>query len=183
MKERSGGANTNEQSRKIADYITRRNPFTREDIATSKAALLNFPNVSLPETYNTILCTPELWYNVNGLLVTPSTVVKSVLVRRDGLDKERRLFSVFIADQKEQLVKNKLKLLSASNKERFQFWDKYFVNGLLINILYQNQHRLRVVNKIAYRLDENVKIENLISERDKFVEQLFRTNFFKHPHR
>jgi len=124
--------------------------------------LKRLPVVSLPQPVNILINSPSLWLKVENTEYTPSSLVKSFFVRKDGREINEKKISVFYADTKRNIA-TKWGIISRStwNKQRHQYWDKDFVKALFTYITLCGKSHLRNVNKILYTVRDDITFEEM----------------------
>lgn len=120
------------------------------------------PKVRFPESVNTLLHSKQLWLKVEDNEYTPSDLVKSFIVRKDGGKKDRDLFSVFIADRKRYIAENwGIKPLSSWNKQRYQYWDKEFVKAFFTYMVDCEKSDWKNKNKIEWKIRGDLTLKEM----------------------
>jgi hypothetical protein len=137
----------------------------RRRLASTEAPNLKprkLPKVNYPPSINLLLSSPNLWIDVDGEQYIPKALVTSLLVRKDGEGKTKDAFSVFLAMQKDYIMKHwNIVAKSTSNKQKNQFWDRLYVEALFTNILLHEKANRRNINKIAYEIVQDIDVEEL----------------------
>jgi hypothetical protein len=132
--------------------------------------------------------TPALWITVDGIRYVPDTVIKSLLVRNDGVPisqnrKDQDVFSVSVAMRKRTVERRYgIRPLAAQEKKRHQFWDEPFVRAFLASLQDDKRNCFKNVNKVAYNIRDSVDASELFElttqARNKVVETI---RFSRHP--
>jgi len=120
------------------------------------------PVVSLPNPVEILLNSPSLWLKAGDLEYTPSLLVKSFFIRKDGQEINDRVFSVFIADAKRSVAEKwGVVPLSAGNKQRNQYWDRDFVKALFTYTTLCEKSDWGLENKISYTVRDDIAFEEM----------------------
>ncbi len=124
--------------------------------------LVELPVIPLPKPVEILFNSPSLWLKVGDHEYTPSLLVKSFFVRKDGGEIDRHVFSVFIADNKRSIAKKwGVSPHSARNKQRYQYWDRDFVKALFTYTTLCEKSHSGLINKISYTIRENITFEEM----------------------
>lgn len=120
------------------------------------------PKVKFPDTVNILLNSRQLWLKVEDREYTPSDLVKSFFVRKDGKEKDNDLFSVFIADRKRYVAENwGIKPHKAWNKQKHQYWDKEFVKALFTYIVVCEESDWKNKNKLEWKIRDDMTLKDM----------------------
>jgi hypothetical protein len=123
------------------------------------------PKVAFPKSVQILLNSRQLWLAVEDHCYTPSDLVKSFFVRKDGKHKDPDLFSVFIADRKRYIAENwGIKPNKAWNKQRHQYWDKDFVVALFTYIVDCEESDWKNKNKLEWKIRKDFKLKEMVEE-------------------
>lgn len=122
----------------------------------------NLPIIPLPQPVDILFASRSLWLKVGDVEYTPSKLVKSFLVRKNGREIDENNISVFYADTKRRIAtKWGITPRSAWNKQRCQYWDKDFVKAIFTYIVLCEKSNLRNVNKISYTVRGDITFEEM----------------------
>lgn len=131
------------------------------------------PKVLFPGSVNTFLNSKQLWLEVENVEYTPSELVKSFIVRKDGSKKDSDLFSVFIADRKRYIAEKwGIKPLSSWNKQKYQYWDKGFVTAVFTYMVVCEESDWKNKNKIEWKINDKLTLGEM---QKKFKESNIKT--------
>lgn len=124
--------------------------------------LRDLPEVVFPNSVNTLFDSPSLWLKAEGVKFTPSLLVKSFFVRKDGKEIKIKPFSVFIADNKRYIAEKwGIVQKEAWNKQKNQYWREDFVKAIFTHVVYCENSEYITENKIAYKIREDISLEEM----------------------
>lgn len=111
------------------------------------------PELNYVQSLDVLFGSSDLWISVDGVRYIPDTVVKYLIVHKDGSPKTLHDFSEFIAKRKIAVSDRfGIQLRAAKEKQRFQYWDEAFVTALFATIKMDNESPDPRKNKITYQI-------------------------------